>query len=119
MAKLTNREFTDEELDQLDPYAPDPCFRRDRKREYKYIERIIDDPHIIDRAVDSDTFWAQAAAFGVGPADTNHTVHVRYLDAIMALAARPPKVDKRLGPRNGKLQHTVGDTMRRKVGSET
>ena len=90
--------------------------RRYAKGEFK--RTTSTDPDILDKAVASEGFWVQAAAFGVSEAGKEHATECTYLDAIIHLANKRPKQDKRFGNRGHKTQQKIGDTMRRKLGSE-
>ena len=90
--------------------------RRYAKGEFK--RTTSTDPDILDKAVASEGFWMQAAAFGSAEAGKEHATECTYLDAIIHLANKRPKQDKRFGNRGHKTQQKIGDTMRRKLGSE-
>ena len=69
--------------------------RRYAKGEFK--RTTSTDPDILGKAVASEGFWMQAAAFGSAEAGKEHATECTYLDAITHLADKRPKQDKRFG----------------------
>jgi len=93
--RLSNRPLTDEELDALDPYAPDPCYKPKTWHSRPRPQRVETDPAEHLRCAKRDEFWLEAAAFGVGDSALNGTVCVTYLDALKALNESTPRRDQR------------------------
>jgi hypothetical protein len=89
----TERKYSDEFLDNLDPYAP--CIIKKVQCRKPQVKVRATDPETCLRAALREDYWLAAAAFGAGDSDNAGNREVDYLDAIMALAASPPKEDRR------------------------
>jgi hypothetical protein len=90
---MGRKKLTDEYLDALDPYAP--CKPKKNRTKPGRPKCEAHDQATCLHAACRDDYWLAAAAFGAGDVDQSGNVEVTYLDAIMALAASPPKEDRR------------------------